>query len=116
MKKVFIIAALMLTGLVSAQSNEPVLEAKGDLVKATYYYDNGKVQQEGYFKDGKLEGTWITYDVNGAKATEAEYKDGLRTGKWIYYTDGLASREVNYANNQIASTHSFNVNGLADKN
>jgi hypothetical protein len=33
-----------------AQENNPKLEAVGQLVKTTYYFENGKVQQEGFFK------------------------------------------------------------------
>jgi hypothetical protein len=33
-----------------AQENNPKLEAVGQLVKTTYHFENGKVQQEGFFK------------------------------------------------------------------
>lgn len=39
-----------------AQTEKPVLEKEGNLVKATYYHENGKVKQQGYFKNGKLDG------------------------------------------------------------
>ncbi|WP_324326756.1 hypothetical protein [Flavobacterium sp.] len=50
-----------------AQTAKPVLEKEGDVVKATYYYDNGQIQQQGHFKDVKLEGSWVSYDANGNK-------------------------------------------------
>ena len=50
-----IIGAVLISGMMFAQK-EPKLEVVGNLVKATYYHDNGQIQQEGFFKDGKLEG------------------------------------------------------------
>jgi hypothetical protein len=36
--------------MIFAQNNKPKLEAVGDLVKATSFHDNGKVQQVGFIK------------------------------------------------------------------
>ncbi|WP_240614767.1 hypothetical protein [Polaribacter filamentus] len=36
------------------QEKQPTFKAEGDLVKATYYYEDGSVKTEGYFKDKKL--------------------------------------------------------------
>jgi hypothetical protein len=38
--------------MIFAQNNKPKLEAVGDLVKATSFHDNGKVQQVGFTKMG----------------------------------------------------------------
>ena len=54
MKKIMILGALAIQALTFAQAKKPVLEQDGNLVKATYYYDNGQIQQQGHFKDGKL--------------------------------------------------------------
>ena len=48
MKKILIIALVLITGVTFAQ-NTPHLEQVGQLVKATYYFDNGQIQQEGKF-------------------------------------------------------------------
>ena len=72
------------------------------MVKATYHYNNGTVQQVGYFKDGKLDGKWMAYDVTGALTSIAEYSNGVKSGKWIYYTNEVAVREINFSNNQYA--------------
>ena len=68
MKKYIILTALLFSGIVFAQENGPKLEAVGELVKTTYYFENGKVQQEGFFKNGKLDGVWISFDENGNKS------------------------------------------------
>ena len=69
MKKCVILAAVLFSGILTAQEGKPELETVGNKVKATYYYENGKIQQEGFFKDGKLDGIWVSYDENGNKKT-----------------------------------------------
>lgn len=108
MKKYIVIAAVLFTGIIFAQSTKPILEPYGKSVKATYFYENGQVQQEGFFVKGKLEGTWVSYDENGNKTAIAEYKNGEKVGKWFFWTDasekGFASlSEVDYIDNQITS-------------
>ncbi len=116
MKKYLLIVMVMLSGMSFAQAGEPVLEAEGQLVKATYYYDNGKVQQTGYFKDGKLDGKWTAYNENGSVKSVAEYTNGTKTGTWIINTGAMASNEVDFSNNQIVAVRSTPNNGLAVKN
>lgn len=116
MKKLFFTFAILFTGFVFAQNIEPKLEVVGQLVKATYYYDNGKIQQEGFFKDGKLDGKWISYEESGAVKAVAEFISGEKTGKWSFYSNGVASNEVSYSNNQIASVINLKGNVIADKN
>ena len=67
MKKYAIIAVLLVSGLTFAQNSSLKLEDVNGLVKATYYYDNGQIQQQGYFKDGKLEGSWVAFDPNSPR-------------------------------------------------
>ena len=74
MKKYIILTALLFSGIAFAQENDPKLEAIGELVRTTYYFENGKVQQEGFFKNGKLEGIWISFDINGNKLSVANYE------------------------------------------
>ena len=83
MKKYMIIGAALISGMVFAQK-EPKLEVVGNMVKATYYFDNGQIQQEGFFKDGKLEGKWVAFDANGIKKSIGEYSNGEKTGKWLF--------------------------------
>lgn len=106
----------MLTGIAFGQNNQPVLEAEGQLVKATYHYDNGKVQQVGYFKDGKLDGKWTSYDANGNVTAIAEYTNGEKSGKWMYYSTTANTTEVAFSDNKIATVKSVNQNAIAVKN
>ena len=106
-----ILAALLLTGFTFAQEAKPFLEQKGDLIKATYFYADGKIQQEGYFKDGKLNGQWIAYDEQGNKKSIAEYTNGEKTGKWFFWNDKTLS-EVDYSKSRIANIKAWNQEKL----
>jgi len=101
MKKYMIIGAVLISGMISAQKVAPKLEVVNNMVKATYYYDNGQIQQEGFFKEGKLDGKWIAYDTNGNKKSIGEYSNGQKIGKWFFWNEANLS-EVDYSNNQIA--------------
>lgn len=115
MKKIFLTALMMVSGVIFAQG-EPQLEVVGQLVKATYYYDNGNVQQVGFFKDGKLDGKWTSYNDNGSVKAIAEYTDGQKSGKWQNFDNAVAVSEVDYSNNQIAVVKIIKENTIADKN
>ncbi|MDO8316933.1 MAG: membrane-binding protein [Flavobacterium sp.] len=113
MKKYIILTALLFSAIAFAQENNPKLEAVGDLVKTTYYYENGKVQQEGFFKNGKLEGIWISFDVNGNKLSVANYENGEKTGKWLFW-NGNKLNEVEYSNSRIASVKTWKQDALVN--
>ncbi|MTH15231.1 membrane-binding protein [Flavobacterium sp. LC2016-01] len=115
MKKSVILAALLFSGMLIAQETKPELEAVGNKVKATYYYDNGKVQQEGFFKDGKLDGVWVSYDEKGNKKAVGEYTDGVKTGKWIFFNED-SLKEVAYVDSKVSSVKSLQKNALANRN
>lgn len=114
MKKYVIIAVLLVSGLTFAQNKAPKLENVNGLVKATYFYDNGQIEQEGFFKDGKLDGTWTSYNENGSKKAVAEYTNGEKTGKWFFYNQNTIA-EVNYSNGAVTAVKSLN-SAIADKN
>lgn len=93
---------LSLAAIGYTQEKQPTFKAEGDLVKATYYYDDGSVKTEGYFKDKKITGEWIRFDKDGNKTQLAFYNNGKKVGKWfIWSKDSL--KEINYENNSIAS-------------
>lgn len=93
---------------VTAFSQEQKVEYKkvdNELVMATYYFaDNSEViEREGFFnKDGKLHGTWISYDVQGNKTAIANYKNGLKNGVWTYFKNNKISL-VTYEKNKITN-------------
>ncbi len=103
MKKYIIaFAVLFVSSMAFAQEVKPKLEKKGDLVEATFYHDNGEIAQKGFYKDGKLHGTWKSYDVNGKKVALGSYENGKKVGKWLFWTEKTL-KEVNYEDSRIAS-------------
>jgi len=89
-----------------AQEEQPTFVAEGDLVKATYYYEDGSIKTQGFFKDKKITGEWIRFDTDGNKTQLAFYNNGKKVGKWfIWSKDSL--KEINYENNSIASVNEW---------
>lgn len=112
MKKI-IVAGLMLTaGVLSAQNIKPTHEITDQLVKSTYYYDNGAVKQSGFYKDGKLHGSWVSYNQDGTKQSMGEYENGQKTGKWFFWT-GTVLNEVDYSNSRIADIKKWSNGAVA---
>jgi antitoxin component YwqK of YwqJK toxin-antitoxin module len=101
MKKIILAGLLLSACVVSAQKVEPKYEVESQMVKATYYYDNGQVKQEGFYKDGKLHGKWVAYNEDGSKQAMGEYNHGAKAGKWFFWNQA-ALNEVDYSNSRIA--------------
>lgn len=82
-------------------------EKKGDLTEATYFYADGKIQQQGTFNaQGKLHGTWTSYDVNGNKLAVGTYENNNKVGKWFFWTHGVL-KEVDYLDSRIVSVNEW---------
>lgn len=98
MKKLLFALVFMVGAIGFAQDKKVEVEQKGDMYEATYYHDNGEVAQHGFFNaEGKLQGTWKSYDVNGNKVALGNYENGKKTGKWIFW-NGDKLTEVDYKN------------------
>jgi antitoxin component YwqK of YwqJK toxin-antitoxin module len=115
MKKYLVLGALLVSGLLSAQENQPKLTAEGELVKATYYYDNGIIQQEGFFKDGKAEGKWVSYDTAGTRKASGEYSQGEKAGKWFFWNKDVLS-EVDYSDSRVAAVKNWKQEAIVIRN
>lgn len=106
MKKILTICMLSIATIGFAQEKQPTFKAEGDLVKATYYYEDGSIKTEGFFKDKKITGEWTRFDKDGNKVQLAYYNNGNKVGKWfIWSKDSL--KEINYDNNVIASVNEW---------
>ena len=113
MKKILLtLAILVLTAgsTVMAQEVKPKFEKEGNLIKGTFYYENGAIKQEGTYKNGKLHGEWISYNQNGEKNAVAKYQDGNKTGKWFFWSNDILT-EVDYSNNTIAEVTTYKNTG-----
>jgi hypothetical protein len=121
MKKCIILLAILFSGMIYAQESKPVLEPFGKKVRATYFFENGQVQQEGFFENGKLEGVWVSFDEKGNKTASGEYKNGIKTGKWFFWSEknynGFNNlTEVDYSDNRVASVKNWKQEALVNRN
>ncbi|WP_418649182.1 toxin-antitoxin system YwqK family antitoxin [Tenacibaculum aestuariivivum] len=106
MRKFILVICILSISLLQAKNTDPKFEKEGSLVKATYFYKDGKVKEQGFFKDKKLTGTWVSFDAKGNKSVIAHYEGGKKTGKWFMWKeDGL--KEIDYNNNIIASVQTW---------
>ncbi|WP_428224101.1 toxin-antitoxin system YwqK family antitoxin [Flavobacterium sp.] len=105
MKKIVLLVAVLITGSLTAQTIEPKFEIEGNLVKATYYYDNGMVKETGYYNDGKVDGKWYSYKEDGTLKMSGEYKKGIKTGQWSV-TEENDLKKIAFLNNKIQSVNS----------
>ena len=110
MKNILFLLLFFCIGLAYSQDKNVKYEAQGDLVEATFYYDNGQIEQHGFFKDEKLHGTWKYYSEEGLEVAVGNYKEGKKTGKWVFNNNGL-TKEVDYLDGKIISVHELNENG-----
>ena len=113
MKNLFILFIFTFALSINAQNAKPVLEVQDGLVKATYFYDNGNVQQVGFFKDGKLDGKWISYDESGKLKAVAQYTEGKKTGNWSYFKNDICTNDVSYDSNIVTEIKRYHQNSLA---
>ena len=108
MKNYILITLIFIGTTVYAQcAQQSKFETKGDLISATYFHDNGAIQQEGTFdKKGKLDGLWISYNENGVKLSQGNYDKGLKTGKWFFWTEE-SLKEVDYIDSRITNVNEW---------
>ena len=114
MKKLMILAVVLFSGALFAQNAKPVLKHIRKKIKATYFHENGQVQQVGYFENGKLEGIWVSYDQEGNRIATGEYAQGVKTGKWLFWNDEQLA-EVAYNANNISSVKNWSQEAVVTK-
>ncbi len=107
MKNTILIIALMFSFGVFAQDIAPKFEKDGEMVKATYFHENGEVAQVGHFLNQKLEGEWKMYNEAGKKIAMGSYINGVKTGKWFFW-EGNGLKEVDFYDNEIANVIQWN--------
>lgn len=112
MKKIVIAAVLLASGMMFAQEVEPKFEVVDQMVKATYYHDNGQIKEQGFYLDGKLHGKWISYNEDGTKQTIGEYEKGKKTGKWFFWNENSLN-EVDFNNSRVADVKKWSREALA---
>ncbi|MGJ8743334.1 toxin-antitoxin system YwqK family antitoxin [Polaribacter sp.] len=106
MKNILTICLFCIAAISYAQENKPTYTAQGDLVKATYYSEDGSISTQGYFKDKKLTGEWVRFDNQGNKTQIAYYDNGKKVGKWFVWANE-SLKEINYSNNAVVSVNTW---------
>ncbi len=102
MKKILVAMAILFSATLMAQDLKPTFEKQGDLIKGTFFHENGEIRQQGFYNEkGKLHGEWKSYNTSGKKIAMGRYNNGVKTGKWFFWGSDKLS-EVNYSDNQIA--------------
>lgn len=96
------------------------------------FYPNGRVEKEGRYADGNLDGRWRTYYENGGlrdettlvnalpegryrsfydsgeRYVEGQFHDGLQTGRWvIYHRNGNIKRAGEYRDDRESGLWEF---------
>lgn len=104
MKKIITFVAMSLVMVGYAQDKTPAFKVENDLVKATYYYEDGSIKTQGFFKDKKLTGEWVRFDKLGNKTQLGYYENGKKVGKWFVW-EKESLKEINYQNNAVASVN-----------
>ena len=78
----------------------------------TNYYQSGKLMETGSFLDGKLDGTWFTFNDAGFKTAEAFYEKGEKIGEWkIFYELGALRYKITYDSKKIVKASNFDSEG-----
>ena len=69
----------------------------------TAWFENGDKEMEGYYKEGKLNGPYISsWYSNGQKEEENNWKDGKLDGLWsVWYENGEKGSEAIYRNGEM---------------
>ena len=118
MKKIVLVLVMLCVSFSYAQDKvQPKLEKKGDVTVATYFHENGAVQQTGMFNaEGKLQGEWTSFDTEGNKVAKGNYEAGKKVGKWFFW-EGDSLQEVDYIDSKIVSVNKWdNKTKLAVRN
>ena len=63
---------------------------------------------KGTYKNGKRDGVWEMYHLNGQLWMEGTYKDGKKEGVWEYYWDnGQLSVKETYKDGKVIKEEKF---------
>ena len=84
--------------------------------KYFYYYDDGRIHQEGFYKEGKPDSVWLTYFPNSGRKSLFTYKNGVRNGAFSFWnTDGTLYQNGAYLNDKLnGDLITYHSNGNID--
>ena len=74
------------SGVTTGQTQGTLKNGKWDGSYVSYY-DNGQLMNEGNFKNGFEDGLWISYHENGKLTSKGNFWEGGQEGAWVWYWD-----------------------------
>jgi len=82
-----------------------------------WYWSTGQLAQKGNYKNGKWNGVWVTYYKSGKLSSKGNYKNDVTEGAWAYYYDnGQLDFKGNYENGKKEGAWvGYNEDGTVDK-
>lgn len=117
MKKMVLILALCFAGW-GAMANtggekiSKVEDLGKGLQKITWYYDNGRVAEEGFYMNDKKTGTWTSFDELGHKTAVVNWNRDKKDGDWyILHENGKVKYHIVYSNNKKVTATEWDENG-----
>lgn len=97
MKNILLIICFLLSVEGFSQKSIYTDENGDGIVEYLQLSKEGNVVEKGYYFEGKMVGTWVSYYPSGKKQVVAKFKSGLKHGTWfIYDTQGRVVVEVLY--------------------
>ena len=84
MEPITIVLGLLFSAGVVLGETKGSTKENENLVKATYFYEDGTIAQTGYFINGRPHGKWKLYNTEGKKIGKGKFQEGKKTGKWHY--------------------------------
>jgi len=85
--------------------------------KWLYYYSNGNIRIECFYKDDRFDGELISYFMDGLNIDyKCFYKNGIKNGKYISYRkNGVINQIREYNNDFLVYASSFYLSGKIKK-
>lgn len=102
-------------GYTTVKTDSSILNLKNG--PAFAYFDNGQVQVEAFYVEGKQNGDYKLYREDGKKYLEGAYDMGMRTGKWKFYDEkGKLVKEGTYEKDICVGTWTdYGIDGKVRK-
>lgn len=84
----------------------------GERVHFISYHENGRMKEQGSYRNGKLDGLWKQYTDTGALLTRATFHNGIRQGVWEFRTEAdKPLGQLRYSNGVLTHGEQYNEQG-----
>lgn len=99
MKYLIIVLLSLIFSLSQAQTDT--------LIPKVFYYGDGTISSEGFFRNNQPVGYWKTYYPNGNLKSEGNREANALDGKWIFYNDQQDTTEIIHYRNSLKNGWNF---------